>query len=540
MTHSHPSRRAILGAAAAVAALPLISCAADASGEKRYDVVVYGGVPGGVAAAVAAARNGAKTLLIEQTRHVGGLSTSGVNTSEIEHMLEPTYGGIAMEFYRRVGKHYGLDLPQYRWESHVAEQIFLDMLREAGVEIWYEKFIDRAAIENARIKSITLTDGTSVAAKIFIDASYEGDVMARAGVACTFGRESIKQYDEPLAGIRLQDKDIEASPYDENGALLPGFVPLEGLVAGEGDKKVMNYNFRLTVSKGPDRVPFPDPQFYSQRRYLLLSRYLKSRPETTLKDLIDLYPFPSGKYESDGKGRVKPVPTDKWELNNKQNAVISLGHFGAQFDYPDGSYARRKAIIDDHKNYTLGFFQFLRTDPSVPDSLRREVAKWGLAPDEFKDNNNWPHYLYIREARRMIGRHVMTQHDIQRDRKKDDAIALGSHWIDSHHVQRVAVSKTAFRNEGRIWEVTKQPYQIPYRCLMPEAKQCQNLLVPVAMSASHVGYCSMRLESTWMMLGHAAGVAAAQTAAAKGAVQDVDVKGLQNQLRKEKQVLDLA
>jgi hypothetical protein len=534
------SRRQILGTAAAVAiALPLRALAAPST--PSYDVVVYGGVPGGVAAAVAAARSGAKTLLIEQTKHVGGLSTSGVNTSEIEHMLEPTYGGIAMEFYRRVGKHYGFDLPQYRWESHVAEQIFVDMLKESGVEVWYDLTIDSAKVEGGAIKSISFIDSDKLAsAKVFIDATYEGDLMAAAKVSCTFGREPIKQYDEPLAGIRLRDKDIEASPYDDEGRLLPGFTPMEALKEGEGDKKVMNYNFRLTVSKGPDRVPFPEPSRpVNDRRYIALGRLLKSRPQTTLKDLIDLYPFPSGKYEPDGKGRIRPVPTNKWELNNKQNAIISLGHFGGQFEYPDASPVKRKVIVQDHRDYTLGFFQFLKNDASVPLALKQEVAKWGLSAEEFKDNNNWPYYLYVREARRMIGRYVMKQKDVQTDRKKEDAIALGSHWMDCHHVQRVAVSKTAFRNEGRIWEVTKEPFQIPYRILTPSEKECGNLLVPVAVSASHVAFCTLRLESTWMIMGHAAGAAAAIAAAENRSVQNVDVAKLQDALRKQKQAIDL-
>jgi hypothetical protein len=383
-------RRFLANTVAASVLLPAVAGATPSL--SQYDVVVYGGVPGGVAAAIAAARNGAKTALIEQTRHVGGLSTSGVNTSEIEHMLEPTYGGIAMEFYRRIGTHYGFDLPQYRWESHVAEQIYLDMLREAGVDVWFEHTLDSVAVEGKRIKSISFKDGLKqVFGKVFIDATYEGDLMARAGVDCTFGRESTKQYNEPLAGIRLQDKDIDASPYDDDGKLLPGFVSMEGLEPGAGDRKVMNYNFRLTVSKGRDRVPFPEPKNFDPRRFIFLGRFLRSRPNTTLHDLIDLYPFPSGKYELDGKGRVKPVPTDKWELNNKQNAIISLGHFGGQFEYPDADHEKRRRIYQDHKDYTQGFFHFLLHDPSVPEALRKETAKWGLAADEFKDNGHWPH-----------------------------------------------------------------------------------------------------------------------------------------------------
>ncbi len=506
---------------------------------ELYDVVVYGGVPGGVTAAVAAARHGARTVLIEQTGHVGGLSTSGVNTSEIEHMLEKSYGGLALEFYTRVGRTYGFDQPLYRWESHIAERIFNQMLKEAGVEVRVGRWVDSVQKRDGRITRITFTDGQSVAGKVFIDATYEGDLMARSGVSYTFGRESAERYREPLAGIRLQDQDINASPYDDAGNLLQGFVLLSDLKNGGEDRKVMNYNFRLTVSRGADRVAFPKPVHYDPARFVLLDRYLKNHPATKLEDLIDLYPFPSGKYVTDGKGGLKPVSTDKWEMNNKQNAVISIGHFGGQFEYPDADYAKRRRIFEEHRSYTQGFLYYLSHDPGVPEKLRQQTQQWGLASDEYADNGHWPYYMYVREARRMVGRYVMTQHDVQTDRVKQDAVALGSHWLDSHHVQRVAVSAAAFRNEGRIWVPVDKPYQISYRSLTPQDRQCRNLLVPVALSASHVAFCSLRVESTWMMTGHAAGAAAALAARSGAAVQEIDVAELQRQLREQKQAIDL-
>jgi hypothetical protein len=238
-------------------------------------------------------------------------------------------------------------------------------------------------------------------------------------------------------------------------------------------------------------------------------------------DLFDFYPRRNGKFE----------------VNNKQAAIISLGHFGGQFDYPDASYARRDQIVADHWDYTLGLFRFLATHESVPASLRTEMRGWGLHRDEFPDNGNLPYQLYVREARRMRGALVMEQRDVAEDRRKPDAIGISSHFIDSHHVQRVALSPTAFVNEGRIWRIG-WAYQIPYRAMTPRRTDCENLLVPGAASFSHVAFCSYRLESVWMIAGHAAGVAAAIASRERQAVQSVNVPALQARLREQKQVVD--
>lgn len=229
-------------------------------------------------------------------------------------------------------------------------------------------------------------------------------------------------------------------------------------------------------------------------------------------------------------GRTRALPGRKWELNNRQDAVISLGHLGGQFCYPEADHAQRRRIWEDHRNHHQGLLYFLVHDRAVPRALRAEAARWGLAPDEFTDNDHWPYHLYVREARRMVGAYVLTQHDIQSHRRKPDSVALGSHWIDGHHVQRVAWSRTRFRNEGRIWVQVTAPFQIPYRCLTPSADDCANLLVPVCASASHVAFCSIRLESTWMALGQAAGVAAALAAEQNRPVQQLDAGTLQEHL----------
>lgn len=491
------------------------------------DIVVYSGVPCGIAASITAAREGAKVVLIEPTKHVGGLSTSGINTAESEHMLKWTIGGFADEFYRRLGKHYGTGQPEYFFESSVAEKVYLDMLNEAGVEVRYGASVEAVTKDGAKIIGITLTDGTQLTARVFVDASYEGDLMARAGVKYAVGRESKAEFGEDAAGIRFDKTPRQARTVDANGRLLPGISAwAKDLKEGDAHRAPMNYNFRLTVAKDPKlQVPIPAPKHYEAARYSLLGDWFrdqaaKNKP-TKLDDVLDLYRRRNGKFE----------------LNNKQSAIYSLGHFGGQFDWPDASYEQRARIYEDHMDYTLGLLHFLANDEAVPEHVRADMKKLGLHKDEFTDNGNLPYQLYVREARRMRGEYVMTQHDVQEDRHKPDSIGMSSHFIDCHHVQRVALNENEFVNEGRIWRMG-YANQIPYRALTPKAAECTNLLVPGAASYSHVAFCTLRLESVWMITGHAAGIAAAMSAKEGGEVQRVNVPALQDKLRAQKQVVD--
>lgn len=507
---------------------------------RGADVVVYGGVPCGIAAAITAAREGATVLLIEPTRHVGGLSTSGINTAESEHMLKWTIGGFADEFYRRMGKHYEDTRDQqaplkpgdrlntiYFFESSVAEKVYLEMLKEAGVEVRFGAAVDRVTKDGTRITGLTLTDGTKVDGKVFIDASYEGDLMARAGVKYAVGREAKAEFGEEAAGIRFDKTPRQARTVDANGNLLPGITAwAKDLKEGDAHPAPMNYNFRLTVAKDPAlQVPIPPPKTYDPKRYALLEGWLKDQAaqknKVKLTDIVDPYARRNGKFE----------------LNNKQAAIISLGHFGGQFEWSDADYARRQQIYDDHLDYTLGLLHFLRTDPSVPPNVQAEMKALGLHKGEFADNGHLPYQLYVREARRMRGVYVVRQQDVQDDRRKTDSIGMSSHFIDSHHVQRLALSETEFVNEGRIWRMG-YAYQIPYRSLTPKPEECTNLLVPGAASFTHVAFCTLRLESVWMITGHAAGIAAAMATKSPADVQKVDVPALQARLRQQKQVVD--
>ena len=548
-------RRFFLQAITAVVLAIPAGRAADRS--EGFDVAVYGGVPCGIAAAIAAARDGAKVLLIEPTRHVGGLNTSGLNTAESEHMLKWTFGGIALEFYERMAKHYGMDQPAFYFQSSVAERTFNAMLREAGVEVRFGARIKgvrarpqsdlkrvmreveiggrkirmcRLEGSDYRITDIILADGTELRAKVFIDASYEGDLMARAGVKYAVGRESAAEFGEDGAGIRFEATPRKAATVDEKGNLLPGISGwTKDFREGDAHRGMMNYNWRLCISKDPaKRVPFPEPRHYDRARYRLLENWLHEKSaagaKVVLTDILDLY-------------HHAPKRPDMIEVNNKQAAVISIGHFGGQFDYPDAGYAERDRIIADHTDYTLGLLHFLASDGSVPENLRNETREYGLHSDEFSDNGHWPYQMYVREARRMRGAFVVTQKDVIDDRRKPDSIALGSHFIDSHHVQRLAVSPTEFVNEGRLWRVG-YAYQIPYRAITPKPAECTNLLVPGAASYTHVAYCTLRLESTWMMVGHAAGTAAAMAVKTDKVVQSLDVPALQTKLREQKQIVD--
>ena len=512
-----------------VVALVALLATAGVCAEESFDVTVYGGVPCGIAAAVAAAREGASVLLIEPTKHVGGLNTSGLNNAEQMHMLGWTFGGLALEFYQRLGKVYGADQPAFFFDSATAEKVFKGMLAEAKVTVRYGVRIEKVNKKSGRIRRIVLSDGSVVSAKVFVDAGYEGDLMARAGVGYTWGRESHAEYGEEAAGIRFDKQPRHAATVDEQGKLLPGIsVWAKDLKEGAADKKVMNYNWRLCFTKDPSSyVPIPLPQHYDRARFRLLENWLSGLTAkgkaVKLTDILDMYPDSPDKTEM--------------EINNKQNAIISIGHFGGQFDYPDASYARRDKIIADHWDYTLGLLHFLATDGSVPEKLRAEMKQWGLHKNQFTDNSHLPYQLYVREARRMRGALVMTQQDVQENRQKPDSIGMGSHFIDCHHVQRVALSPTEFVNEGRIWRAG-YAYQIPYRALTPKASECVNLLVPGAASFSHVAFCTYRLESTWMIGGHAAGVAAAIAAKMNQTVQQVDVPALQEKLRAQKQVVD--
>ncbi|MDX9972280.1 MAG: FAD-dependent oxidoreductase [FCB group bacterium] len=495
-----------------------------------YDVAVYGGTAGGVIAGVAAANEGLKTVVIEPTRHLGGMVSGGLGQTDKGN--SNVIGGMSREYFDRVGKVYGKGTT-WNFEPHVAEQVFNDWIAEAKVEVRFGRRVESIEKSGGRITALTLDDGSVVAAKVFIDASYEGDTLPRAGISYTWGREGREVYGESLAGrigfSNYHQFPQPVSPYDAEGKLLPLFQEGEAGAIGSGDSKVQAYNFRLCLTPRKDnQVPFPKPAGYDPARYEILKRFLASAPDTPLKKIWG----------------IGYVPNEKTDVNN--NGPVSTDYIGGSWEYPEASYEKRAEIWEDHKRYVQGFLYFLANDPSVPAKLQEEVKGWGLAKDEFVDTDNWPRQLYVREARRMLGEYVMIQRDLQDDRTKPDSIGMGSYNSDSHHVQRIPVAdgepwpgKGPFAlNEGDM-QVSVKPYEIAYRALLPKRAECTNLLVTGCVSASHVSYSSIRMEPQYMIMGQAAAVAAAQAIREGKAVQDIDIITLQKRLREQKQILSM-
>ena len=497
---------------------------------ERFDVVVYGGTAGGVIAAIAASKEGQKTALLEPGRHLGGMTSGGLGRTD--HGKKETIGGMSLEFYKRLGKHYGEDVTWY-FEPHVAEKVLRDWAAEVGVKVFYRHRLreDRGVRKRGnRIREIFLENGTKFEAKLFMDATYEGDLMAQAKVTYTVGRESSAQYEESLAGVRPKDRnhqfDFPVAAFDEAKQLLPEIQQGARGEIGAADKKVQAYNFRMCLSDDPaNRVTFPRPANYDSSRFRLLIAYIEG-----WKKAKGRYPRMNELFIV--SRLVKPSKTD---INNR--GAFSTDYIGASWQYPEAIYAKRALIWQAHLDYTASLFYFLATDPTVPEEIRSEVAKWGLCADEFIDTNHWPHQLYVREARRLVGEFVMTQKDIQSNLSKPDAIGMGSYNSDSHNVQRFVQADRTAQNEGNM-EVPVTPYQIPYRVMLPRRKEAANLLVPVCVSSSHVTYSTLRMEPVYMILGQAAGLAARMAIDGNLDVQDVNGEALSNLLREKGAVME--
>lgn len=514
---------------AARAALLLCALSAHAyAATQSFDVVVYGATAGGVIAAVTAAREGLHTALLEPSAHVGGMVSSGLGYTD--YGKKEVIGGYAYEFYYRIGRHYGMT--QYgndvSWlhEPHVAEQVFREMLSGAGVTlIEHARLKEKAGVRKSatRIEEIDTESAGAFRAAIFIDSSYEGDLMAQAGVTWTYGRESSAQYNESLAGVR--DKTpLHQFLVDIPADNLPEISKRTMPPAGSADDAVQAYNFRMCFSAAPDRIAFTKPAAYDANRYQLLAKLIEARTKA------------EGKIPALGTlMKIDRLPNGTTDVNN--NGAFSTDYIGGSWNYPNATYAARDEIWRQHKLYTAGLFYYLANDPQVPPQLRAGMNSWGLCPNEFTDSDHWPRQLYIREDRRMVGEYVMTQKDLQTDLTKPDPIGMGSYNSDSHNVERIVDANGFVRNEGDM-QVAVKPYQIPYRILLPRRAQAINLLVPVAFSASHVAYSSVRMEPQYMILGQAAGVAAKMALENKRPVQDIDSRELGERLRAEGAVLE--
>ena len=521
-----------------------VSVALRAGEPTSYDVVVYGGTPAGLVAAIAAAREGRRVIVLEPSRWIGGMVTGGLSSTDTGR--EATIGGITREFFMRAAAAKP-GTPLWRAEPGVNLATFNAMLAEAGVTCRTTALLQSARQADRRIQTILTTDGRSYDGRVFVDASYEGDLLAKAGVRSTVGRESREQYGEPLAGfqpmpLRPHEAEVMAStcpcvggngPHyihgtpvriaarDAAGGLLAG-VNAVRTTPGSADPLVQSYNFRLCVTQQPElRVPFPKPARYAAARYELLRRLIQSYPRVRFARLVHLAKIANGKYDLNAQG------------------LFSTDYAGGNVGYVEGDAATRARIWQDHRDYVQGFLWFLGHDERVPAALREETNAWGLCRDEFTDHDGWPYALYVRTARRMLGERVLTQHDLQQNITKPDTVAMGSFVIDCHIVQRIVTEDGFVTDEGSFADAPVRPYQIPYSSLVPRASECRNLLVPVCLSMSHVASCSIRMEPVYMALGHACGVAATQALKANCAVQEIDVAALQARLREQKQVLEL-
>ena len=530
--------------------------AAPSARAADYDVVIYGGTSAGVIAAVQAKKMGKTVVLVGPDRHLGGLTSGGLGWTDTGN--KAVIGGLAREFYHRLWQHYDSDAA-WRWqkksaygntgqgtpaidgaqrtmwifEPHAAEKVYEDLVRENRIPVDRDEWLDRAKgvkKTGARLTAITMLSGKTYSGKMFLDATYEGDLMAAAGVEYHVGREANRVYGEEHNGVQtgvlhhshhfdvLKEK---ISPY-----VVPG-DPRSGIIArvsaappgkvGEGDQRVQAYCYRMCLTDVPEnRMPFARPEGYDAKQYELLARIYAVGWKDTF-------------------GKFDPIPNHKTDTNN--HGPFSTDNIGMSYDYPEASYARRREILKEHETYQKGWLYFICTDPRVPREVQAKMRRYGLPKDEFTDNGGWPHQIYVREARRMKGLFVMTENELRKKKPTPDSVGMGSYTIDSHNVQRYITPEGAVQNEGDIGVSTGGPYAIAYGALVPKRGQVENLLVPVCVSSSHIAFGSIRMEPVFMILGQSAATAAVLAIDDKVAVQDVPYAKLRARLLQDGQVL---
>ena len=506
----------------ATAALMLL-LAACSTPEPEYDVCVYGGTSAGVIAAYAVAKQGKKVLLVEPGQRLGGMTSGGLGQTDIGN--KQVVKGLALDFYRRVGATYGR-LESWIFEPSVAEAIYKDYIVRGNVEVLYgHRIVDAqkqgASITSINVESVENTSQTkNISAKVFIDCTYEGDLMARAGVSYVVGREDNKVYGEDYNGVQMQHLHQfvdNVDPYVEKGnpasGLLWGISDAALAPTGSGDNMVQAYNYRICLTSDKDNMlPIEKPANYDPSRYELLLRIIEAQKN----------------YNLNGYFIISPMPNNKTDINNR--GAFSTDMIGMNHRYPEASYEERAEIIQAHKDYTFGLLWFMGNDERVPKQLRDQMLSWGLPKDEYVEYGHWTPQLYIREARRMVGEYVATQANCENKVTVDDGVGMAAYTMDSHNCQRVVIvkdGKAMVKNEGNVEIKGGLPYDVSYRCLTPKREECDNLLVPVCLSASHIAYGSIRMEPVFMLLGQSAAKAACLAIDGGVKVQEVDVKEIQ-------------
>ena len=519
------------------------------------DVIIYGGTSAAIVAAVELVQSGKTAIVVSPDKHLGGLTSGGLGYTDTGN--KAVIGGLSREFYHRVYNHYkdstawvwqkqseygnkgqgtvamdGENRTMWIFEPHVAEKVFGDFVAENNITVLRNEWLDRqngVVKKEGKIVSFTTLSGKTFTGRIFMDATYEGDLMASAGVSYHVGRESMDQYNEQWNGVQtgvLHHAHFfksKISPYVVPGDSSSGVLPLISTNYpgdyGAADKKIQAYCFRTCMTNHPDnRLPFPKPGNYDSTQYELLVRV-----------------FNTGR--KDWFSKFDDIPNRKTDTNN--HGPFSSDYIGMNYDYPEASYGRRKEIIKQHEDYQKGLLWFVANDPRVPDDIRTKMASWGLAKDEFIDNGNWPHQIYVREARRMIGEYVTTENDVLIKREVPKPAGMGSYAMDSHNVQRYITPEGFVQNEGDIGVRPPSPYSISYGSLTPKKEECTNLLVPVCVSSSHIAFGSIRMEPVFMILGQSAAVAACMAIEEKLAVQDVPYEKLKLLLQEKGQILTL-
>jgi len=540
--------------------LAIFLCLAGTKAAEVFhtDVCIYGGTACGVAAGVKAARMGKTVVIAEFGSHLGGMTSGGLGATDIGN--KAAIGGIAREFYHRVAQHYSrpdswslersedyfkhrggqstlaelnsADATMWTFEPHVGEDILFQMLNAERIPVFFQQKLVAVRKQGARLAEITMENGKSFCAEMFIDATYEGDLMALAGVTYFVGREPNSKYGETLNGIRADTPkhqfavpvDPYVRPTDSASGLLP-FVQPQGLgVLGDGDASLQAYNFRLCYTQNPvNRLPHKPPPGYDPGQFELFARCLEALVAAGKTPRLSEFWNPIW------------MPNGKTDINN--NGGFSTDFIGGNAGYPDGDYKTRAKLWQAHKNYALGFVYFLATSSRVPEPMRKEMQMWGPARDEFPDTDGWPHQLYVREARRMISDYVMTEHHCRGEIRAEDSVGLAAYTMDSHNCRRI-VREGHAENEGDVQVGGFPPYPISYRAIVPKVTECENLLVPVCLSATHIAYGSIRMEPVFMILGQSSATAAALAIEAKQPVQKVNYAKLRERLVTDKQRLD--
>lgn len=508
------------------------------------DLCIYGGTSAGVIAAKTAAARGLRVVLLQPGQFIGGMTTGGLGWTDFgkKHVI----GGAARQFYRDLGAHCGLDEEEWLFEPRAAAAVYARYLREAGVRPRMCQFLDQVTVENQRITHIRLLGGLTVRAAYFMDATYEGDLLAKAGVRFHVGREANSVYGETINGVQVRTQHQFTSPVDPyvvegepRSGTLPGVRQETCARQGSGDQMIQAYNFRICMTDDPDlRVPWEKPEGYDEREYELGRRWFR-HPQEGYNAL--LLPGDDGEKVPPGKFDLLSLRTPgghhKTDTNN--HGPFSSDFIGRNWGWPAADYATREKMFQEHVTYQKGLYWFMANDPAVPENIRRAHRRFGLAGDEFAETGHWPHQIYVREARRMVGDYVLNEHDTQHHRQPEDPVGMGSYQMDSHNCQRF-VRDGRVLNEGDVQLKPAGPYAVSYRSLVPRKSECENLAVPVCISASHIAFGSVRMEPVFMVLAESATLAISLAFPEKTALQDVHYPALLPHLREAKQILTLA